>query len=100
MFEDRVEELESLRRLVTILKNFVKRYKQAIVKLQLNDIQTMESLVKEKRKLQREYEIYEKEEHLQRIKEIEVELTELRGRSKDLNVKHYVCLSEEYLTNL
>ena len=51
MFEERVEELESLKMLVKLLKNFVKRYKQPIVKIQLADIDRTEKLVKEKRRL-------------------------------------------------
>ena len=100
MFEDRVEELESLKRLVKLLKNFVKRYKQAIVKMQLADIDRTEKLVKEKRRLQRDYEKYEKEEHGKRLEEISAELVILKGRSIDLNVKHFVNLSDEYLVNL
>ena len=95
MFEDRVEELESLKRLVKLLKNFIKRYKQAIINMQLADIDKTEKLVKEKRKLQRDYEKYQKEEHARRIEEITIELTALKDRAIDLNVKHFVNLSDE-----
>ena len=100
LFEKRAEELESLKRLVQILKNFIKRYKPAIIKLQLDEIKMMEELVKEKRKLQGEYDRYEKTGALERIKEIDDELVILREQSKDLSVKHFVNLSEDYLTKL
>lgn len=51
LFETRAEELESFRRLVQTVKNWVKRYKSAIMKIQLEDMSDMEELVKEKRKL-------------------------------------------------
>ena len=51
LFETRAEELESFRRLVQTVKNWVKRYKPAIMKIQLEDMSDMEQLVKEKRKL-------------------------------------------------
>jgi len=50
-FQSRVEEVESLRKIHTQVKNWIKRYKLVIIKLQLEDMQTRDKLVKEKRKL-------------------------------------------------
>ena len=52
LFEKRSEELESFRRLVMTIKNWIKRYKPTIMKIQLEDVKEMETLVKEKRKLE------------------------------------------------
>ena len=38
MFQNRVSEIESLKIIIKTLKSFVKRYKTAIIKLQLVDI--------------------------------------------------------------
>ena len=52
LFEKRSEELESFRRLVMTIKNWIKRYKPTIMKIQLEDVKETETLVKEKRKLE------------------------------------------------
>ena len=97
LFEKRSEELESFRRLVMTIKNWVKRYKPSIMKIQLEDVKETEILVKEKRKLEVKVEENNKQEDIERMKEINKKLSDLRDRAKDLSVKSFTSLSPEYL---
>ena len=97
LFEKRSEELESFRRLVMTIKNWVKRYKPTIMKIQLEDVKEMETLVKEKRKLEAKIEQSNKQEDVDRVKEINKMLRNLRERAKDLSVRSFTSLNPEYL---
>ena len=97
LFEKRSEELESFRRLVTTIKNWIKRYKPTIMKIQLEDVKETETLVKEKRKLEVKIDQSNKQEDVNRMKEINKKLSDLRDRAKDLSVKSFTSLSPEYL---
>ena len=79
------------------IKNWIKRYKPAIMKIQLEDVKEMETLVREKRKLEVKIEESNKQEDIDRMKEINEKLTDLRGRAKDLSVKSFTSLNPEYL---
>ena len=97
LFEKRSEELESFRRLVMTIKNWIKRYKPTIMKIQLEDVKEMETLVREKRKLEVKIEESNKQEDINRMEEINKKLTDLRDRAKDLSVKSFTSLTPEYL---
>ena len=79
------------------IKNWIKRYKPTIMKIQLDDVKEMETLVREKRKLEVKIEESNKQEDINRMKEINKKLSDLRDRAKDLSVKSFTSLNPEYL---
>ena len=79
------------------IKNWIKRYKPTIMKIQLEDVKETETLVKEKRKLEVKIEQSNKQEDVNRMKEINKKLSDLRDRAKDLSVKSFTSLKPEYL---
>ena len=79
------------------IKNWIKRYKPTIMKIQLEDVKEMETLVKEKRKLEVKIEQSNEQEDIDRMKEINKKLIDLRGKAKDLSVKSFTSLTPEYL---
>ena len=70
------------------------------MKIQLQDVQKMETLVKKKRKLEVAIEGAKNQEDVKALETIKKEMTSLREREKDLSIKHYAKLTPEYLEEL